>query len=256
MAYRIEPSCAGCRGWARKEEKVISMKNAAHGKAVVWMLALVVAIGAGSLLVNCGTSPQQPEFVLQGDFGRATDLYARHCSVCHGAEGFGDGKAAYLVHPRPRDFSYGKFLLVSTDNRVPTDEDLFATISRGMPGSAMPSWEHLPEQDRRDLVRYVRALAHRGRVLRLIGERRGPVAAGEEAQLVYEPLARPEAEEVATELLEIGGPFALPSAAPASDELVARGREVQPTWQSFASRAYRLNSGDCLGADDSSAGSR
>ena len=128
-----------------------------------------------------------------------------------GAEGFGDGKAAYLVHPRPRDFSRGKFLVVSTDNRVPTDEDLFQTVSRGMPSSAMPSWGHLPEQDRRDVVRYVRALTHRGKVLRLMGDQRGSVAVGFEELVFAEPLNREDAEETATYLLEVGEPLDLPS---------------------------------------------
>jgi hypothetical protein len=38
-----------------------------------------------------------------------------------------------------------RYRLVSTWEGVPTDEDLYRTISRGMPGSAMPSWAHLPE---------------------------------------------------------------------------------------------------------------
>ena len=52
----------------------------------------------------------------------------------------------------------GEFRLVSTWDSVPTDEDLFGAISRGMPGSAMPSWSHLPE---RGLGYYVKALSRR-----------------------------------------------------------------------------------------------
>jgi mono/diheme cytochrome c family protein len=89
--------------------------------------------------------------------GRA--LYDRQCAACHGAGGRGDGEAAYLLFPRPRDFVRGAFRLVSTWERVPTDEDLYRTISRGMPGSAMPSWSHLPEADRWALVHYVKAFA-------------------------------------------------------------------------------------------------
>jgi mono/diheme cytochrome c family protein len=51
------------------------------------------------------------------------------------------------------------YALVSTWEREPTDDDLFQTISRGMPGSAMPSWEHLPERTRWGLVAYVKSLA-------------------------------------------------------------------------------------------------
>jgi mono/diheme cytochrome c family protein len=90
---------------------------------------------------------------------RGQALYARQCAACHGTDGRGDGEAAYLLYPKPRDFTTGKFALVSTWERVATDEDLFRTISRGMPGSAMPSWGHLPEEDRWALVHYVKAFA-------------------------------------------------------------------------------------------------
>jgi mono/diheme cytochrome c family protein len=39
-----------------------------------------------------------------------------------------------------------------------TDEDLFLTITRGMPGSSMPSWETLSSEQRWALVYYVRQL--------------------------------------------------------------------------------------------------
>lgn len=92
----------------------------------------------------------------------ASALYNKQCATCHGKEGKGDGEAAYLLMPRPRDFTKGKFRITTTDNVVPSDQDLFDTITRGMPGSAMPAWGYLSEKDRRDLVRYVRKLAGDG----------------------------------------------------------------------------------------------
>jgi mono/diheme cytochrome c family protein len=89
--------------------------------------------------------------------GRTT--YVKQCSPCHGVEGRGDGEAAYLLYPRPRNFTTGRFKLVSTWEGVPTDDDLFAAITRGMPGSAMPAWGHLPERTRRALVQYVKSLS-------------------------------------------------------------------------------------------------
>jgi mono/diheme cytochrome c family protein len=86
-------------------------------------------------------------------------VYDKECAACHGADGRGDGEAAYLLYPKPRDFTTGKFALVSTWERVPTDEDLYRTISRGMPGSAMPSWGHLSEEERWGLVHHVKTLA-------------------------------------------------------------------------------------------------
>lgn len=85
--------------------------------------------------------------------------YQRQCAACHGAEGRGDGEAAYLLYPKPRDFTAGGYALVSTWERIPTDRDLFDTIGRGMPGSAMPSWAHLPETTRWALVHHLKSLA-------------------------------------------------------------------------------------------------
>jgi mono/diheme cytochrome c family protein len=88
-------------------------------------------------------------------------VYVQQCAACHGFGGRGDGEAAYLLYPKPRDFVAARYRLVSTWERVPTDQDLFDTISRGMPGSAMPSWEHLPAEQRWGLVYYVKSLAEK-----------------------------------------------------------------------------------------------
>lgn len=120
-------------------------------KSVLSGLGLIVVFG---FLYGCTKTAEQNTDVAA--------LYNKQCAVCHGQEGKGDGKAAYLLLPRPRDFTSGKFRLTTTDNGVPSDRDLFDAITRGMPGSAMPSWSHLPEKDRWDLVRYIRELAHRG----------------------------------------------------------------------------------------------
>jgi len=44
---------------------------------------------------------------------------------------------------------------------LPTDEDLLRTIEKGMPGSPMPAWDRLSEQERLDLVAYVKTFSER-----------------------------------------------------------------------------------------------
>ncbi|OGX03136.1 MAG: hypothetical protein A3G87_07160 [Omnitrophica bacterium RIFCSPLOWO2_12_FULL_50_11] len=95
-------------------------------------------------------------------FSKGEALYQKHCVSCHGALGAGDGEAAYLLYPKPRDFTRGEFRLVSTTDMTVRDEDLFKTITRGMPGSVMPPWEFLNERDRWGLVYYVRYLIELG----------------------------------------------------------------------------------------------
>lgn len=91
------------------------------------------------------------------ELGKST--YEDKCAACHGTEGRGDGDAAYLLYPKPRDFRAANYRLISTWEGVPTDEDIFRAISRGMPGSAMPSWAHLSENTRWALVHYLKSLA-------------------------------------------------------------------------------------------------
>ncbi len=90
-------------------------------------------------------------------------IYSRYCAGCHGDEGKGDGGSAAYLDPRPRDFTKGLFKFRSTKSgELPTDEDLFRTISRGVPGTAMPAWGEGPfqlgERERWQLVYYVKQL--------------------------------------------------------------------------------------------------
>ncbi len=87
-------------------------------------------------------------------------LYENKCAPCHGLDGAGEGKAAYLLYPKPRDFVAARYRMVSTWERVPTDDDIYGTVSRGIPGSSMPSWAHLSEKERWSLVHYIKTFAN------------------------------------------------------------------------------------------------
>ena len=72
-----------------------------------------------------------------------------NCVSCHGAGGKGDGAAAVALNPKPADW---------TSKRVQDESDgeLFWKISTGR--VAMPSWRHLPENDRWAVIHYIRSL--------------------------------------------------------------------------------------------------
>lgn len=89
---------------------------------------------------------------------RGKEVYLSNCAVCHGGEGRGDGPGAYLVFPRPRDFTRGIFKLRSTLT-IPTDADLLRTITRGIPGTAMPAWPSLGPGERQALVEYIKSVS-------------------------------------------------------------------------------------------------
>jgi mono/diheme cytochrome c family protein len=89
--------------------------------------------------------------------------YQIHCIGCHGANGDGGGPAARYLNPRPRNFRKGLFKFTSTDPASrPQRRDLFQTITRGLPGSAMPEFRLVNEEKRWDLVEYVRWLSMKG----------------------------------------------------------------------------------------------
>lgn len=94
----------------------------------------------------------------RGDAKKGETLYTQKCAVCHGPAGKGDGPAEFVLFPKPRDLSSGKFKIRSTPT-LPTDDDLFRVISLGIPGTAMPSWSVLTEVERWDLVAYVKSLS-------------------------------------------------------------------------------------------------
>lgn len=89
-------------------------------------------------------------------------LYRRRCVFCHGTKGKGDGQVSRYVFPKPRDLSLGLFKIRSTPTgSLPTDQDLFDTLTRGLPGTTMPSWVILTEAQRWQLVAYIKTLSRR-----------------------------------------------------------------------------------------------
>ena len=73
--------------------------------------------------------------------GADLDLYLRHCAVCHGPEGRGDGLASGLLSPRPRDFTTGVYKFRSTPSgSLPVPADVVRTLQTGLPGTSMPSY--------------------------------------------------------------------------------------------------------------------
>jgi mono/diheme cytochrome c family protein len=87
--------------------------------------------------------------------------YRRYCLVCHGAMGDGNGESAKWfdppMFPKPRDFTLAVFECRSTPTgTLPTDEDLFDTIARGIDRSNMPPWNTFTKQERADLVAWIK----------------------------------------------------------------------------------------------------
>ena len=139
-----------------------------------------------------------PELLAQGH-----EIYFRRCSFCHGLLGDGEGPAAEYLDPRPRDFTLGTFKFRTTESgELPTDADLFRTVSRGLSGTGMQAFDDarikngLSEAERWAVIAYIKTFA--------------------------QEFDDPELDPVKT-----GKVIALPKSRPPSDaQLIERGKAV------------------------------
>ena len=101
-----------------------------------------------------GTRPPRP--ISEADVKAGKPLYLRECSACHGERGDGKGPAAAFLDPAPRNFLQKQFKFRTTGSgEPPATADILRTLERGLPGSAMPSFAFLPEQERKQIAAWV-----------------------------------------------------------------------------------------------------
>lgn len=101
---------------------------------------------------------------LTGNADAGRQLYRRYCIGCHGIRGDGAGENASYIDPKPRNFTQATFKCRSTPTgTLPTDEDLYASVGRGLDYSNMPSWAPLTDQERINLVAFIKTFSARWR---------------------------------------------------------------------------------------------
>jgi cytochrome c oxidase cbb3-type subunit 2 len=97
-----------------------------------------------------------------GNAGAGKQLYFRYCWGCHGFRGDGNGENAQYLNILPRNIVAATFKCRSTvTGTLPTDEDLFDAIRRGFNNTNMPSWIVLTDQNRADLVAFIKTFSPR-----------------------------------------------------------------------------------------------
>lgn len=142
------------------DRRVRIVATAVTAVAIAWGM-----IGAGGALAADkpnGPMPEvTPEFMEKGQ-----EVYFERCSFCHGLLGDGEGPAAKFLDPRPRDFTLGTFKFRTTQSgELPTDEDLFRTVSRGLSGTGMQAFDNdlikngLDEDERWAVIAYIKTFA-------------------------------------------------------------------------------------------------
>jgi mono/diheme cytochrome c family protein len=124
---------------------------------------LASAVLIASLAIPSMVSAQESHIgKLTGHASDGKQLYRRFCIGCHGPRGDGQGENAQYIDPKPRNFTQATFKCRSTPTgTLPTDQDLYNSIGRGFDNSNMPSWAPLTDQDRANLVAYIKTFSDR-----------------------------------------------------------------------------------------------
>jgi len=108
-------------------------------------------------------------------------VYETYCIGCHGDTGLGDGEASVFLNPKPRNFVKGdyKYFHFSESGPFPSDQSLEITIRNGIPGSSMPAFPLLSDQEIGEVNTYLKSLHQAG------WQEPAPIqAAGEPVQVV------------------------------------------------------------------------
>jgi mono/diheme cytochrome c family protein len=139
-----------------------------HTKLTKLLMVVTALLAAPAL-----SSAQQMESHIgkfTGHSGSGRQLFYRYCWGCHGFRGDGNGEnwlptGSFLdpyLNIQPRNFVSATFKCRSTPTgTLPTDEDLYNAIKRGFVMSNMPSWITLTEQNRADLVAFIKTFSAR-----------------------------------------------------------------------------------------------
>jgi mono/diheme cytochrome c family protein len=105
------------------------------------------------VMVFLGLSLSQPRAVeASGDPAKGKAIYEKHCMVCHGPQGKGDGPTGRLLKPPAADFT-------SAISKKKSEADLLQTVENGRPGTAMVPWKtQLSQPELNDVIGYVMTL--------------------------------------------------------------------------------------------------
>jgi len=91
---------------------------------------------------------------------RGKTIYNRFCSTCHGYDGKADTAQARQLSPKPRDLTRADYKHTEgAPGSLPTDKDLARVIKHGIPGTGMPAWPNLSDQDLDAVSQYLKTFS-------------------------------------------------------------------------------------------------
>ncbi len=149
-----------------KIEEKGGLKGAILGMGAVIATTLVfgLAIPGQAQVFRVDPAPMEPSpgkyttGTFSGNPESGKGVYFRKCVWCHGPDGAGDGPSAIRLVTKPRNFNQGTFKIRHTaSGELPTDEDLFNSVTHGLPGSVMPAWGSiLSVNERKDVIAFIK----------------------------------------------------------------------------------------------------
>jgi mono/diheme cytochrome c family protein len=123
------------------------------------LMVLYVCLAARGILGVVEYRPPEAAALVRGEPDGAA-LYAQNCARCHGIGGNADGMTSGHLDPPARRFGQEKFMLGTTSSGIPSDDDLVYLMTHGIPGTAMPDFPNLTNEEKRAIGRHVRRLAY------------------------------------------------------------------------------------------------
>lgn len=94
----------------------------------------------------------------KGDVAAGNVKYQQLCASCHGAQGKGDGPAAKVLNPKPRNHTDAKYMKTISDEYIAKITRLGGVAVGKSP--LMPPWGGvLSDADVQNLVAFMRSLA-------------------------------------------------------------------------------------------------
>lgn len=109
-------------------------------KMIVWLAVALLPVSGFA----AGVVSSSPELLAKGKAS-----YATNCATCHGDAGDGMGPAGQYMNPKPRNFAKDKF------KKGTKPQQVFTSISQGLPNTSMTGYGHLSEDERWGLAYYV-----------------------------------------------------------------------------------------------------
>ncbi len=129
------------KGRFRKESAGLGAVAAVLGLMLLVQARIQPAGGIDPGLTN-------PVAATSDSITRGADLYTVNCLACHGVDGLGDGPSAGGMAPPPANFT-------APHAAAHSDAELFDWIQNGKPGTEMPAFGDLTDEQIWDLINYI-----------------------------------------------------------------------------------------------------